>query len=72
MLFVALLCYLCLLAKLPGTGSLDAGSFGYGLSCPPLTESSKSCTVFYPRYPIADTGYGSYSNYLFCQQHGME
>jgi len=26
---------------------------------------------FYPEYPVADAGYGSYSNYLFCRLHGM-
>lgn len=27
---------------------------------------------FYPKYLIADTRYGSFNNYLFCQEHGME
>ena len=27
---------------------------------------------FYPRYPVADAGYGSYNNYLYCEQKGME
>lgn len=27
---------------------------------------------FYPQYPAADAGYGSFNNYLFCEQHGME
>lgn len=26
----------------------------------------------YPKYPIADAVYGSYNNYLYCEQHGME
>ena len=26
----------------------------------------------YPKYPVADAGYGSFNNYLFCEQHGME
>lgn len=26
----------------------------------------------YPKYPIADAGYGSYNNYIYCEQHGME
>lgn len=26
----------------------------------------------YPRYPLADAGYGSFNNYLFCEEHGME
>lgn len=27
---------------------------------------------FYPKYPVADAGYGSYNNYLYCEQNGME
>ena len=27
---------------------------------------------FYPEYPVADAGYGSYNNYLFCHQKGMK
>ena len=38
----------------------------------PLMEKFKSLYGFYPRYPIADAGYGSYSNYIYCQEHGME
>ncbi len=26
----------------------------------------------YPKYPIADAGYGPYNNYLYCEKHGME
>lgn len=26
----------------------------------------------YPKYPVADAGYGSYNNYIFCEQNGME
>ncbi len=26
----------------------------------------------YPTYPVADAGYGSYANYLFCEEHGMK
>ena len=26
----------------------------------------------YPKYPVADAGYGSYNNYLYCEEHGME
>ena len=38
----------------------------------PLMERFKTLYGFYPRYPIADAGYGSYNNYIFCQEHGME
>ncbi len=38
----------------------------------PLMEKFKELYGFYPKFPIADAGYGSYNNYLFCQQHEME
>ena len=38
----------------------------------PLMEKYKKQYGFYPRYPIADAGYGSYNNYIYCQEHGME
>ena len=38
----------------------------------PLMEKYKKLYGFYPRYPIADAGYGSYNNYIYCQEHGME
>ena len=38
----------------------------------PLMEIFKKQYGFYPRYPIADAGYGSYNNYIYCQEHGME
>lgn len=38
----------------------------------PLMEEFKSIYGHYPTYPVADAGYGSYNNYLFCEQHGME
>ena len=25
----------------------------------------------YPKYQVADAGYGSYNNYLYCEEHGM-
>ena len=38
----------------------------------PLMEKFNELYRFYPKYPIADAGYGSFNNYLFCEQHGME
>lgn len=38
----------------------------------PLMEKYNSIYGFYPKYPIADAGYGSYNNYLYCEQVGME
>ena len=38
----------------------------------PLMEGFRKCYGFYPLYPVADAGYGSFNNYLYCQEHGME
>ena len=38
----------------------------------PLMDKFHEMYGFYPKYPVADAGYGSYNNYLFCQEHGME
>lgn len=38
----------------------------------PLMEKFYELYGFYPKYPTADAGYGSFNNYLFCQEHGME
>ena len=38
----------------------------------PLMEKFHELYGFYPKYPITDAGYGSFNNYLFCQEHGME
>ena len=38
----------------------------------PLMEKFHRLYGHYPKYPIADAGYGSFNNYIFCQMHGME
>lgn len=38
----------------------------------PLMEQFHKTYGFYPKYPIADARYGSYNNYIYCEQHGME
>ena len=38
----------------------------------PLMEKFNRTYGHYPKYPVADTGYGSYNNYLYCEEHGME
>ena len=38
----------------------------------PLMEKFQEMYGFYPKYPVADAGYGSFNNYLFCQEHGLE
>lgn len=38
----------------------------------PLMEKFRKQYGFYPKYPVADAGYGSYNNYLYCMEHCME
>ena len=38
----------------------------------PLMEKFKETYGHYPKYPVADAGYGSYNNYLYCEEHEME
>lgn len=38
----------------------------------PLMDRYKQQYGFYPKYPVADAGYGNFNNYLYCAEHGME
>ena len=38
----------------------------------PLMDKFNSHYGIYPEYPVADAGYGSYNNYLYCEEHGMK
>ena len=38
----------------------------------PLMERFYHHYGFYPEYPVGDAGYGTYNNYLFCEEHGMK
>ena len=38
----------------------------------PLMEGFRKRYGFYPQYPVADAGYGSFNNYLYCAEKGME
>ena len=38
----------------------------------PLIEHFRQSYGFYPKYPVADAGYGSYNNYIYCEKNGME
>jgi transposase len=38
----------------------------------PFMESFKKAYGFYPKTPVADAGYGSYDNYLYCLTHDLE
>ena len=52
---------------------LDVKHFASDMECfVPLMEKFKEIYGHYPKYPVADAGYGSYNNYLFCEEHGME
>ena len=52
---------------------IDAKPYASDMECfVPLIEKFKNTYGHYPKYPIADAGYGSYNNYLYCEQHNME
>ncbi len=38
----------------------------------PMCKEFEKRYGYYPRYPLADAGYGCLNNYLFCREHGME
>lgn len=52
---------------------VDVNQYRSDMDCfVPLMDQFKNMYGFYPKYPVADAGYGSYNNYIFCDQHGME
>lgn len=53
--------------------AIDARQYASDMECfVPLMEKFHGMYGHYPKYPVADAGYGSYNNYLYCQEHGME
>ena len=51
----------------------DVYQYASDMDCfQPLIERFRSLYGQYPEYPVADAGYGSYNNYLYCEEHGME
>ena len=53
--------------------AIDAKQYASDMDCfIPLMEKFRDMYGHYPKYPVADAGYGSYNNYLYCQEHGME
>ena len=38
----------------------------------PIMEKFKNQYGNYLEYPVADAGYGSYNNYIYCEKHGMK
>ena len=52
---------------------VDVNHYRSDMDCfVPLMEHFKQTYEFYPKYPVADAGYGSYNNYIFCEQNGIE
>ena len=52
---------------------VDVNQYRSDMDCfIPLMNKFYTTYGFYPKYPVADAGYGSYNNYIFCGQHGME
>lgn len=52
---------------------IDAKPYASDMECfVPLMEKYNATYGHYPKYPVADAGYGSYNNYLYCEEHGME
>lgn len=51
----------------------DVKQYASDMDCfQPLMEKFKETYNKYPEYPVADAGYGSLNNYIYCQEHGME
>lgn len=52
---------------------VDVKPYASDMECfVPLMEKFHETYGRYPKYPVADAGYGSYNNYLYCEEHGME
>ena len=52
---------------------VDVNQYRSDMDCfIPLMEQFRQIYGFHPKYPIADAGYGSYNNYIYCEQKGME
>ena len=52
---------------------VDVNHYRSDMDCfVPLMEKFRGLYGFYPEYPVADAGYGSYNNYLYCEAHGMK
>ena len=52
---------------------VDVNHYRSDMDCfVPLMEKFRQLYGFYPKYPVADAGYGSYNNYIYCELHGME
>lgn len=51
----------------------DINQYASDMDCfQPLMGKFNEIYGFYPEYPVADAGYGSFNNYLYCEEHGMK
>lgn len=51
----------------------DVKQYASDMDCfKPLMERFNGIYGKYPEYPVADAGYGSFNNYLYCEEHGMK
>lgn len=52
---------------------MDVRQYASDMDCfIPIMEKFNALYGKYPKYPVADAGYGSFNNYLYCEEHGME
>ncbi len=50
----------------------DVKQYASDIDCfQPLMNKFHSQYGKYSKYPVTDAGYGSYANYVFCEEHGM-
>ena len=53
--------------------TIDVKQYASDMDCfIPLMEKFNEQYCKYPKYPVADAGYGSFNNYIYCEKHGME
>ena len=53
--------------------TIDVEQYASDMDCfVPLMEKFKTQYGKYPKYPVADAGYGSFNNYIYCANHDME
>ena len=65
--------YLSTIPKHAYIAAIDVNPYRSDMDCfIPLIEQFHKLYGFYPKYPTADASYGSYNNYIYCEQHGME
>ena len=51
----------------------DVKQYASDMDCfQPLMEKFNHTYGIYPEYPVADAGYGSFNNHLYCEEHGMK